>query len=116
MLARIHWLEGDRPGAIRSWRLAIQAQDTLPRAEALLPWFHPLRESLGSALYLDGRYGQAEAVFREDLVVNPKNPRALFGLWKALAAQNRAREAETVSEQFRDAWQDADVELRIEDL
>ena len=77
MLARIQWLDGDRAGAIRSWQLAVGAQDSLS-AEALLPWFHPWRESLGAALSLDGQHAEAEVVFREDLRVNPHNPRALL--------------------------------------
>jgi tetratricopeptide (TPR) repeat protein len=116
MLARITWLEGDRALAIRSWRLAVAAQDSLPRAEGLLPWFHPLRESLGAALYLDGQHSEAEAIFREDLRLNPNNPRALFGLMKALEPQGKQREAQVLKDVFQDSWQDADVELRMDGL
>lgn len=116
MLARILWLQGDRRAAISSWYLALSAQDTLTRAEGLLPWFHPIRESLGAALVADHQHAAAEAVFRDDLRLHPNNPRALFGLMNALVNQGKASEAETVRKLFEDGWRDADVVLKMDDL
>jgi Flp pilus assembly protein TadD len=81
-----------------------------------MPWFHSLRESLGAALLLRGRARDAEETFREDLRVNPGSGRALFGLWKALAAQGRSAEARLTERQFREAWKNADTILSLEGL
>jgi Flp pilus assembly protein TadD len=82
----------------------------------VLPWFHPLRESLGAALYQVGEYAEAERVFRADLKINPNNPRSLFGLGHTLAAQKRPAEATAIQQQFEEGWRDADVPLAITDL
>jgi tetratricopeptide (TPR) repeat protein len=116
MDARLAWADGNRAASIQFWRHAVDAQDQLTRAEAVLSWFHPLRESLGSALYQIGRFAEAEETFRADLRVNPNNPRSLFGLWHCLIAQKRDAEAASVRKQFDDAWRDADVPLAITDL
>ena len=79
-------------------------------------WFYPVRESLGSALLLNGRADQAEAVFRADLERYPHNPRSLFGLWKSLEQQKKTSEAELVQKEFEAAWKNADVPLELRDL
>jgi hypothetical protein len=81
-----------------------------------MPWFHSLRESLGAALLLSGRPREAEQTFREDLRVNPGSGRSLFGLWRALAAQERRVEATVVEKQFKEAWKNADTTLSMEGL
>jgi hypothetical protein len=55
-------------------------------------------------------------VFREELERNPRNPRALFGLWRSLDAQRKVIDAELVRRQFESSWEKATVEIRIEDL
>ena len=79
-------------------------------------WYYPVRESLGGALLLDGQYGESEKVFREDLRRNPRNGRSLFGLLEALKAQKRTADAQWVQKAFVAAWQNADSQLRVEDL
>ena len=116
MAARLAWARGNRAAAISHWQKAVDAQDQLTRAESVLPWFHPLRESLGAALYQTGDFGEAERVFRADLQINPNNPRSLFGLWQTLVAERRPDEAAVIQRQFEDAWRDADVSLAITDL
>ena len=74
-------------------------------------WYYPVRESLGAALLENGKAAEAEAVFRADLVQNPRNPRSLFGLQQALAAQNKTSVAAWVERQFAEAWKNADVKL-----
>jgi len=114
--ARLAWAQGNRAASIQYWRNAVSAQDRLTRAEAVLPWFHSLRESLGAALYRFGNYTEAEQVFRTDLRINPKNPWSLFGLWQTLAAQKRDSEALDVKNQFDLGWRDADITLTIDRL
>jgi hypothetical protein len=75
-----------------------------------------VRESLGGALLLDGKADQAEAVFRADLLRNPRNPRSLFGLLKSLEAQKKNSDAVWVRREFEAAWKDADVTLGLGDL
>jgi hypothetical protein len=75
-----------------------------------------VRESLGAALLLSGKAGEAEKVFRDDLARNPRNPRSLFGLREALKAQNRAYDAQFVDKQFQAAWKSPSVTLKVEDL
>jgi tetratricopeptide (TPR) repeat protein len=113
--ARIAAAKGDKPGAIQSLRDAVASQDQLLYDEPA-DWYYPVRESLGGMLLQTGDFQGAEKVFRDDLERNPRNPRSLFGLVQALTRQNRAYEAQWVNEQFKSAWQGADVELKIEDL
>ncbi|PYT03490.1 MAG: hypothetical protein DMF65_04120 [Acidobacteria bacterium] len=79
-------------------------------------WFMPMRETLGATLLLDGQAAEAERVFRADLERNPRNGRSLFGLWKALEAQHKTREAVVARREFEAAWKNADTQLKVEDL
>jgi tetratricopeptide (TPR) repeat protein len=105
----------DSQGAIAAWRTAVDAEDALSYDEPP-PWYYPVRESLGAALFLDGQAEEADKVFREDLRRNPRNPRSLFGLWESLKAQKKGVGSEWVRREFQEAWKDADVEIRMEDL
>lgn len=116
MDARLAWAEGDRRTSIQLWQQAVTAQDRLSRTEAVMSWYHAVRESLGAALLLVANPADAEQVFRADLRVNPKNPRSLFGLWQALEAQKRQDEAQHVKGEFDMAWRDADIELRLDEF
>ena len=53
-------------------------QDALVYEEPPI-WYFPVRESLGAQLLAMGRTQEAEAVYREDLRINPGNPRSLYG-------------------------------------
>jgi len=76
------------------------------------PWYFPTRQALGAVLLQAGRPAEAEAVFRDDLLRNPRNGWSLFGLAQSLRAQEgRTGEAEYVEIQFRRAWDRADVRL-----
>ena len=78
---------------------AVAIQDTLKYGEPP-GWFYPVRESLGAALFLDGKTSEAEQTFREDLARNPRNPRSLFGLLQALRAQSKSHDATFVQAEF----------------
>lgn len=96
--------------AIDEMRSAVALQDSLRYAEP--PSFHyPVRQSLGAVLLAAGHAAEAEAVYRRDLEHNPHNGWSLFGLAKALRAQDRRQEADEVEERFVKAWRSADVEL-----
>jgi tetratricopeptide (TPR) repeat protein len=113
--ARIAVARHNQSAAIELLRDAVANQDQLLYDEPA-DWYYPVRESLGGLLLQTGDATAAEAVFRKDLELNPRNPRSLFGLHEALVRQKRTYEAAWVQQQFDTGWQGADVQLRVEDL
>jgi Flp pilus assembly protein TadD len=113
--AKIAHAKKDDASARAQLEDAVKIQDTLIYVEPP-DWYHPVRESLGGLLVQMREYAQAEAVFRADLAVNPRNPRSLYGLASALEDQGRSDEAQLVREQYQAAWQNADTTLTIESL
>lgn len=113
--ARISTAKGDHEQAINYWEQAVQIEDRLNYGEPP-EWFYPVRESLGAALLLNGQPDRAEAVFRADLEQYPRNPRSLFGLVKALEAQQKTDAVEQVRKEFEAAWKNADAPLQLGDL
>ena len=107
--ARIAEKQG-KPEARAMWAAAVAKADTLAYSEPN-DWFYPVRHYLGAALLTARKYADAEAVFREDLARNPENGWALFGLLKALRAQNEKKEAAAVEARFQKAWARADISL-----
>ena len=101
---------GDAASAERLLRAAVAEQDTHWFTEPP-PWYFPVRQSLGAVLLQLGRAGDAERVYREDLVRNPGNGWSLFGLAQSLRAQGKTAEADEFEAQFRKAWSQADVKL-----
>jgi tetratricopeptide (TPR) repeat protein len=86
---------------------AVRMQDALVYEEPPI-WYFPLRESVGAQLLAMGRTQDAETVYREDLRINPGNPRSLYGLAQCLSAEGKAAEAAKTREQFRNTWRYAD--------
>jgi tetratricopeptide (TPR) repeat protein len=97
--------------AIRHFRAAVDAQDTLPYMEPPF-WYYPTRQSLGAALLKARRFADAEAVYREDLEGYPHNGWSMSGLAESLEAQGKSAEAAQVREMFEHAWERADVTLQ----
>jgi tetratricopeptide (TPR) repeat protein len=112
---RIAAARGDFTTAIECWRAEVAVQDKMGFQDPPA-WFYPMRESLGAALLRSGQNVEAEEVFREDLKRNPRNPRSLFGLWKALEAENKPADAEAARHTFELAWKGGTTRLRIEDF
>ncbi|HYK54729.1 MAG TPA: hypothetical protein VEV38_14500 [Candidatus Eremiobacteraceae bacterium] len=94
---------------------AVRIQDGLIYVEPP-DWYFPVRESLGAALLKAGDAKGAERTFREDLARNPRNPRSLFGLQKALEAEGDTTDAAWAQAEFETAWRNADTQLSIDDL
>lgn len=113
--AKLDMANKNTGGAIEHLQTAVALQDSMDYTEPP-DWFYPVRESLGAALLRSGRAGGAEKVFREDLDRNPRNGRSLFGLRESLKAQGKIEDAVAVDQQFKTAWKNADIQLRIEDL
>ena len=99
---------GQYDAGIQALREAVQLEAALPYSEPPF-WFHPVRHNLGAVLLLAGRPNEAEAVYREDLRLNPENGWALQGLVQSLRAQHKDAAQEEV--RFRAAWAGADVAL-----
>jgi tetratricopeptide (TPR) repeat protein len=113
--ARIATAQADPERAIKHWQKAVEVEDKLNYGEPP-EWFYPVRESLGSALLLNGQAVRAEAVFRADLEQYPRNPRSLFGLLRTLEAQKKNADVEEVRKEFEAAWKNADGPLELGDL
>jgi tetratricopeptide (TPR) repeat protein len=104
----------DNAKAASLLREAVAVQDTLKYGEPP-DWFFPVRESLGGVLLMSGDAKGAEQVFRDDLARNPRNPRSLFGLQRALRDEGRETDAWFVEKEFRESWK-GDAQLKVEDL
>ncbi|MFN7929782.1 MAG: hypothetical protein U0Y68_17925 [Blastocatellia bacterium] len=115
LAGRIAWAEGNKVAAIAALQKAVAAQDALNYDEPP-GWYYPVRESLGAALLMSGNAAAAERVFREDLTINPRNGRSLFGLWESLKAQHKDDAARWVEAEFKAAWKNADAPLKLEYL
>ena len=115
LAARVADARGGGAAAAAAWRRAVSAEDKVGYGEPP-DWLFPTREGLGASLMRAGRTAEAERVYRADLVKNRKNPRSLFGLWKALERQGKTAEAAKVKAEFDAAWAGADVTLGETDL
>jgi tetratricopeptide (TPR) repeat protein len=113
--ARIALARNDKQAAVGFFKKAIGVEDSLNYDEPE-DWYMPVRESLGGLLIINGSYSEAEGVFRAELKKHPRNGRALFGLVESLKKQNKTAAAQFVQREFEEAWKNADIKLRIEDL
>ncbi len=102
--------EGKYPRAIAHLRQAVTLEDALNYDEPA-DWSIPTRQYLGETLLQARRYDAAEQAYREDLAIYPDNGWSLFGLIQSLQAQGKHSEAENIQQQFKSAWQYADVQL-----
>ncbi len=101
---------GEPDDAVAALERAIAIQDAMQYTEPPR-WWIPVRQALGAVLLAEGRAGEAEIVYREDLRRVPRNGWSLYGLGQSLAAQGRAREAAAVEAGFLAAWARADTQL-----
>ena len=102
--------EGDLAGAIAAFEKGVALEDTNNYTEPP-DWPQSMRLYLGNALMVAGRFEEAEAVFRKDLRWHQNNGWSLFGLMKALAAQNKKNEVKVIQKQWSSVWSHADVQL-----
>jgi len=113
--ARMAGAQHQSDASISHLERAISLEDTLDYNEPP-DWLAPTRESLGAALLAAGKAAEAEAVFREDLRRNPRNPRSIFGLAETLQAEGKTTEAANLRQQFEQAWRKADTKLALSDF
>jgi tetratricopeptide (TPR) repeat protein len=112
--ARMELAHGDPAAAIGYWRHAVSTEDAM-NFDDVPDWYYPVRESLGAALLRNHQAAEAEQAFREDLIRNPRNPRSLFGLYKALEAEHKPWQADFVRQSFEAAWK-GNAPPRFEDF
>ncbi len=102
--------EGNLTEAIEAFTAGVAIEDENNYTEPP-DWAQPMRHYLGSALLKASQPEEAEVVYRRDLKWNQNNGWALFGLHKALTAQNKKDEARQVYNQWQEAWNEADIIL-----
>ena len=97
--------------AIKFFHQAVDIEDGMLYNEPK-DWILPARHFLGHALLSSKQYTTAEKVYRDDLMVNPKNAWSLAGLEKTLIKQNKKTEAKEVSVQLLKALARTDVKIQ----
>ena len=102
----IHRAEGDLDAAIAAFQRAVLIEDALEYDEPE-PLPFAARHWLGAALLEQGRYPDAERVYREELEDHPHNGWSLFGLKAALEAQGRT--SQDVDADFEASWARSDT-------
>ena len=102
--------EGNLTGAIAAFEKGVALEDTNNYTEPP-DWPQSMRLYLGNALLVAGRFEEAEAVFRKDLRWHQNNGWSLFGLIKALEAQNKKNDAKVIQNQWASVWSHADIQL-----
>lgn len=106
----ILYREGAKAAGIDALYQAVEREDELVYDEPP-NWIQPVRHALGATLLMEGRYADAEAVYREDLSRLPENGWSLFGLGRALRLQGEEEEAAQIETRFAAAWEGADTKL-----
>ncbi|HUG10556.1 MAG TPA: hypothetical protein VMM36_06060 [Opitutaceae bacterium] len=104
--------KGDKEKMISELTAAVTEQDQIPYMEPPF-WFYSSRQTLGAALLRAGDAKGAEAAFRGDLKVFPRNSWGLLGLSESLKAQGREGDAASVQREFATAWKHADTKLDL---
>ncbi len=113
--ARIARAKNDSGAELARLRQAVEMQDKLNYMEPP-EWHYSMREPLGGALLRSGNAAEAEAVFRKDLELHPRNGRSLYGLLESLKAQDKQVSVEWVSREYGEAWKYADTKLSVSGL
>jgi len=86
---------------------AVVIEDTLGYGEPPM-WLQPVRHTLGAVYLMNGRYADAERVYREDLAKWRGNGWSLYGLSRALELQGKTDEALDVKQEYDRVWAKAD--------
>jgi tetratricopeptide (TPR) repeat protein len=122
MLAgEIAYRRGDHDAAFTRLRAAIALEDDLPYDEPW-GWMQPVRHALGALLLEQGRAVEAEAVYREDLglggrlpraQIHPDNLWALRGLLDCLERRGETGEAAIIRQRVEFAAARADLPVAV---
>lgn len=122
MLAgELEYRKGNFDTAFSLLREAVRREDSLPYSDPP-PWMQPVRHALGGLLLEQGRIGEAERVFKEDLGFASDFPRrrahlnnvwALHGLHECLVRSGKTDEALYVQGPLDIALASADVPVTV---
>jgi len=120
LCGELEYHKGNRDAAFEHLRRSIELDDTLPYDEPW-GWMQPTRHALGALLIEQGRYEEAEAVYRADLGLDstlsracqhPGNVWSLHGLHECLTHRGETVEAAQVKLQLDKAVARAEVPIR----
>lgn len=108
MQGELLFREGRTEEAFAILREGIEYEDALVYDEPPA-WMLPVRHALGALMMADGRYAEAEQLYREDLKKNRENGWALTGLRNALLEQGKLEEAKDAEARRKIAFAQCDV-------
>lgn len=120
LLGELEYHKGNHETAFRHLYAAVERDDGLPYDEPW-GWMQPARHALGALLLEQGRFEQAEAVYRADLGLDatlsracqhPGNVWSLHGLHECLQRRGETREAAHIKLQLDKALARAEVPVR----
>lgn len=97
------------------YRQAITIEGKIPYQEPPY-WYYPVHQSLGAALYLDGKYDEASQAFIAALAQAPNNGWAIYGLARSEDARGHKAEAAAARQALSNAWVGDQSWLRMERL
>ncbi|MFB9842908.1 tetratricopeptide repeat protein [Mucilaginibacter ginsenosidivorans] len=96
--------------AINYLQQAVKAEDHIIYDEPR-DWAIPARQYLANVLVKAGKYEEATAVLKHDLVINPKNGWSLTGLKAAYTRTGNVKALAGVNAQLKDAFSIKDTEI-----
>ncbi len=91
--AKIMMSERNYTGAADMMRKNIKLQNSMPYTEPPF-WYYAVEQSLAAALYMDGKYQEAEKAFKASLIRHPNSTGSLYGLWQTQAKLGLDAEAD----------------------
>ncbi len=116
----LEYRRGNHDQAFEHLRRAVEIEDALDYDEPW-GWMQPTRHALGALLLEQGRYDEAEAVYRADLGLDdtlsrasqhPNNIWSLFGLHECLTKRDEKVESVLIKQQLDLAAARADIEIK----
>ena len=107
----ILYREGEIDAGIAALYEAVTREDAL-RYDEPPDWIQPIRHALGATLMQEGRYADAEQVYRADLMKLPDNGWSLYGLARALRLQEQEDEAQILELRLAEVWRESDTPLK----
>lgn len=107
----LEYRRGRYERAFKLLRAGVEGDDAL-RYDEPWGWMMPVRHSLGALLIDQGRFKEAENVYRKDLEIHKNNGWALKGLAMCQHLTNQHDEAAKTDELFKTAWARSDITLK----
>lgn len=102
--------ENNKIKAIAYYKKAVICEDKLIYNEPR-DWLLPTRQYLGNALLKYGKFTEAIAVFKKDLIINPENGWSLTGLADCYRSIKKTDSFKLVEKSMKASWNGADVSI-----